>query len=141
MIKKLFIWLCILGLTVMIGCSAVQKAVIPCYIPPAALDYADVNEPATFLPFTTLFDAERVDMKVDFVHSYNQVTDKMQYEYVKGLNTFHMSASKRLQTALFSPEGPVGLLLPTLMGGTLGALLISKPNDKKRITELENGKK
>lgn len=135
-IKKLTVWLCILGLTVMLGCASFQDAITPCYIEPATLKYADANA-TTFLPFTTLFDAERVDRKMDFVHQWNQTKDNMQYGFLKGLNAFHIGAAEEFQTALFSPEGPIGLMLPTVMGGTLGALLISKPDDKKKIVELE----
>jgi len=140
--KKVIIWVCILGLTIILGCSSFQDAVTPCYISPAALEYADV-EPTTFLPFTTLFDARRVDFRVDFVHTVNQTTDRLKYEFLKGLSAFHISGAEQLQATVFSPSGPIGLLLPTLMGGTLGALLISKPDDKKKIVDLEtkiNGK-
>lgn len=140
--KKLSIWLCILGLTIILGCSSFQDVFTPCYIPPASLDYADA-EPTTFLPFTTLFDARRVDFRMDFVHTLNQTTDRLKYEFLKGLGTFHMGAAEQFQAVIFSPTGPIGLLMPALMGGTLGALLISKPDDKKKIVELEkkNGNK
>ena len=136
--KKLIIWLCILGLTVVLGCASFQDALIPCYISPAVLDYADA-EPTSILPFTTLFDARRVAFKMDFIHTLNQTTDRLRYEYLVGVNTFHVAAAEKFQAALFSPQGLIGLLLPTVMGGTLGALLISKPDDKKKIMELENG--
>lgn len=139
-LKKIITWLCVFGLTFILGCSAFMDAVTPCYIPPASLDYINETDPTIFLPWTTLFDAKQIDMKVDFVHIFNQTTDKLNYGFVKGLNTFHIGAAEQLQATLFSPEGPIGLLLPTLMGGTLGALLISKPGDKKKIVELENGK-
>jgi len=141
--KKVIVWFCVLSLTVILGCASFQDAVTPCYIPPAAFDYAD-TEPTTFLPFTTLFDAKRIDKKIDYTHTLNQTTDKLEYEFLKGLNALYISGAEQLQETVFSPNGPIGLLLPTLMGGTLGALLISKPDDKKKIVDLEtkiNGKK
>jgi len=134
--QKLIIWLSVLGLTLMLGCSSFQDALTPCYIPPASLDYADA-EPTTILPFTTLFDARRVSFKMDFVHLKKQTLDNLHYNFLRGMNTFHIAAAEELQAKLFSPEGPIGLLFPTLMAGTLGALLISKPTDKKKIIELE----
>ena len=83
-------------LTVMLGCASFQDALTPCYIPPASLEYADANA-TTFFPFTTLFDARRVDAKVDYVYAIG----KLEYEF----------------------------LLPTIFGGTLGALLIKRPQD------------
>ena len=134
--QKLLTWLSILGLTIVLGCSSFQDVLTPCYIPPGSIDYADTNA-TTLLPYTTVFDARRVGFKMDFIHAVNQTTDKMRYNYLKGMNSFHITAAEELQAKIFSPEGPIGLLFPTLMGGTLGALLISKPNDKKKIIELE----
>jgi len=141
--QKIIIWICVLSLTIMLGCSSFQDAVTPCYIPPEALNYADTN-PTTFLPFTTLFDAKRVDKKIDYIHTLNQTTDKIEYEFLKRLNAFHISGAEQFQETIFSPSGPIGLLFPTGLGLTLGSLLISKPNDKKKIADLEtkiNGKK
>ena len=134
--QKLIIWLSILGLAVMLGCSSFQDALTPCYIPPESLKYADANA-TTILPFTTLFDARRVKFKMDFVHLKKQTLDNLHYNFLKGINSFHIGAAEELQAKIFSPEGPIGLLFPTLMAGTLGALLISKPADKKKIVELE----
>lgn len=129
----------IFGLAVFIGCSSVQDGITPCYISPAALDYADTNG-TTFMPFTTLWDAKRIDAKMEFVHLSNQVQDKMLYGYLKGVNSFHIEASKEFQAAIFSPTGPIGLLFPTLLGGSLGALLIKRPKDKTKKEYEEAGK-
>lgn len=123
-------------LMIILGCASFQEALTPCYIPPAAVEYADANE-TSILPWTTLFDARRVDMKMDFVHALCQITDRMNYEYLKGITRFHIAAAEELKTTLFSPTGAVGLLMTSALGGTAGALLLSKPGDKKKIKRLE----
>ena len=140
-IQKLILAIAIMGLAVFFGCASVQDLIIPAYIPPASLEYSG-SEPTTLLPFTTLFDLKRVDMKMDFVYLSKQTSEKIRYEFLKGVNYIHISASEQLQNAIFSPSGPIALMFPALLGGTVGGLLFSKPEDKKKIKELEkqNGK-
>ena len=76
-------------------------------------------------------------MKMDFKHSWNQIRDSMEYEYVKGVTRFHIGAAEELKATMFSPTGPLALLIPTSLAATAGALLFSKPTDKKKIKELE----
>ena len=134
--KKMLIALCVFGLTIILGCSSFQDAVTPCYISEESIEYAD-TEPTIFLPFTTLFDARRIGAKMDFIYYRDQLVDKMQYEYLKGVNSFHIGVAEEFQERIFAPEGSIGLLLTTLMGGTLGTVLLSKPEDKKKIKDLE----
>ncbi len=125
--KKLIIWLCVLGLTMIYGCSSFQDVLTPCYIPEEVIESTDVNIPLIpHMPYTSLFDAR-------------YVKTKMYYRYLlyDNLMTGSIQASEKFQSMVFSPTGPIGLMFPTLMGGTLGALLISKPDDKKKIVELE----
>jgi len=141
-LQNLIAFVCLFGLVVFLGCSAFQDVLTPSYIPPQAIKYADENGPS-ILPWTTLFDSRRIKMKMAFVHSLNQITDRMEYEYLNGLTQFHIAGAEQLQAKLFSPTGPLGLFLPTVLGGTAGTLLLSKPSDKKKIAELEkeaNGK-
>ena len=126
----------IFGLAVILGCASIMDAVTPCYISPASLEYAEA-EPTTFLPFTTLWDAKRVDKKMAYVHLINQTTDRLQYGFLKGLSSFHITAAQEFQEVLFSPTGPIGLAFPMLFGGTLGALFIKRPGDKSK-KELNN---
>ncbi len=129
-----------LGLAALLGCASVMDAFTPCYVPKSSLKYADAK-PTSFLPFSTLWDAKRVDRKMDFVHLSKQTMDTLNYNFSKGLNTFHMAAAQEFQTAVFSPSGPIGLLFPALAGTGIGALLIKRPGDKsKKEIEIENGK-
>ena len=134
--EKLGIFFVGLGLFVLLGCSAFQDTIIPTYIDPAAIEYADANVPL-LLPYTTLTDAKYVDAKLDYIHSL----DNLEYAYLKDGLQMHIANAEEFKRVVFNPEGPIGLLLPTLFGGTLGALLIPRPKDKKEIENLKNGKK
>lgn len=131
-VQKILITFSGLCLVVILGCAAVQDIIVPTYVEPAAIEYANADVPL-LLPYTTLADAKYVNAKMDFIHSIGQ----LKYSYLKNNLTFNIAMSEQIKQAVFTPEGPVGLLLPTLLGGALGATLISKPGDKKKITELE----
>jgi len=134
-IQTLLVSVSILGLVVFIGCSSVQDLIIPSYISPAAIDYVDANVPI-LTPYTSLFDAKTIDRKMDYVHLLNSMTEEARYKFLKSELAFHIGVSEEFQQAIFSPEGPIGLLFPTLLGGSLGALLIKRPGDKSK-KELE----
>jgi len=86
------------------------------------------------MPYTTLFDAKRVGQAIDF----KLTIEKIKGGYYKNVTNLSIIAGEEIKSTLFSPEGPVGLLLPTLFGGTLGAMLIKRPGDKsKKEVELE----
>jgi hypothetical protein len=126
-----------------LGCSAFMDAFTPCYIDPNQISYADANA-TTFLPFTTLWDARRIGLKTDYMHLVKQVnierlgvTDTMHYTFLKNVQAIHIAGAEQFQQVVFSPSGPLGLLIPTILGTTVGAFLISKPSDKKKIAELQ----
>ncbi len=122
-----------LGLGVMFGCSAVQDIITPAVVSQEAAEWADTT-PKSFMPYTTLWDAKRIGSAIDF-----KITiERIRGGYYKGITNLSIVASEELKTTLFSPEGPIGLLLPTLFAGTLGALLVKRPGDKsKKEVELE----
>lgn len=134
--QNLIVTVSVLLLIVLLGCASFQDALTPCWISPAAIDYADANA-TSILPWTTLFDAKRISAKMNFVHSWNQIADRMEYEYLSGIHRFHIAGAEELKTSLFDPTGPLALLIPTSLAATAGALLFSKPSDKKKIKELE----
>lgn len=130
-LKTLIISVCIFGLAVIFGCASVMDVATPCYIPPEAIRFADANVP-TFLPYTSLWDAKAVRLKMDFVHTRDMLTGELKYKFLRGLTTANIETSQRFQETIFSPTGPIGLLFPTVFGGTLGALLIKRPGDKSK---------
>lgn len=123
-------------LIVILGCASFQAALTPCYISKAAAKYAKTKTTSIF-PWTTLFDAQRVEMNLDYVHTMNQITDTLKYEYHKGITRFHKAAGEELRAALFDPKGSIGTLITSTLGIAVGGLLLSKPKDRKKIKKLE----
>lgn len=134
--QNLIATLTIFLLIVILGCASFQAALTPCYVSPAAAAWAQTKTTSIF-PWTTLFDAQRVEMKLDYVYTMKQIVDTLDYEYHKGMTRFHKAAGEELRSTLFDPTGPLALLIPTSLAATAGALLFSKPTDKKKIKELE----
>lgn len=139
--------LTVVALIAFLGCASVMDIATPAYIDPCSVEYA--GEKATgATPFTNLWDARRVDAKMDFVHTAKQIDflrlmedDKLQYMFLKGGLTLHITAAEEFQAAVFSPTAPIGLMVTGLGFGTLGALLIKRPGDKsKKQIETENNK-
>lgn len=130
--QKTLTVLMVMGLAVMFGCSAVQDILIPTYVNEEAAEWAGVS-PKLLMPYTTLFDAKRVGQAIDF----KLTIERIRGGYYKSITNLSILAGEEIKATVFSPEGPIGLLLPTLFGGTLGAMLISKPGDKKQIKDLE----
>lgn len=121
---------------VILGCASFQAALTPCWVSPAAAEWANTKTTSLF-PWTTLFDAQRVEMKLDYVYTMKQITDTLDYEYHKGITRFHKAAGEELRAALFDPTGPIGLFVTTTLGASAGGLLLSKPTDRKKIKQLE----
>jgi hypothetical protein len=134
--QKTLTVLMVMALAVMFGCSAFQDVITPTYVNEEAAEWAGV-EPKLLMPYTTLFDAKRVGSAIDF-----KITiEKIKGGYYKNITNLGILGGEEIKTTLFSPQGPVGLALPMLFGGTLGTLLggayRQRPKDKKRIEELE----
>lgn len=131
--QKTLTVLMVMGLAVMFGCSAFQDVITPTYVSEEAAEWADTTA-KLFMPYTTLWDAKRVGMAID----YKITIGRFKGGYYKSMTNLAILAGEDIKTTLFSPEGPVGLLLPMLFGGGLGAMLIKRPGDKsKKEVELE----
>lgn len=135
-LQTMIVTISILVLAALFGGACIQDVITPCNIPRVSFEYADVNA-TSFLPWTTLFDAKRVDRMIEFKHVWNQTTDTLRYKLSKSLSTFHIGIAEELKATLFSPTGPIGLMFPMLGGTAIGTFLLSKPKDKKKIAELE----
>jgi len=131
----------------MLGCSMFQDAVTPTYIEPDAIKYT--GELATsFMPYTTLWDAERINDRLDYTHDVKQTMysrlsedDVKKYNFLKDKGTLHIQGAKEFQKIVFSPEGPIGLLLPALFGTTIGAMFIKRPRERELEKQLNGGSK
>lgn len=134
--QKILTVLMVVALALLFGCSAVQDVITPAYVNENAAEWADTTT-KLFMPYTTLFDAKRVGRAID----YKITIEKIRGGYYKNITNLSILAGEEIKATVFSPEGPVGLILPTLFGGTIGTLLGSayrqRPKDKKRIEELE----
>ncbi len=131
--QKILMGLMVMGLAVMFGCSAFQDVITPTYVNEEAAEWADTTA-KLFMPYTTLWDAKRVGMAID----YKITIERFKGGYYKSMTNLSILAGENIKATVFSPDGPIGLLLPTLLGGTLGAMLIKRPGDKsKKEVELE----
>lgn len=139
--QKLLTMLMIMGLAIMFGCSAIQDVITPTYVSKEAAEWAGTTA-KLFMPYTTLFDAKRVGMAID----YKLTSEQIKGGYYKSITNLGTIAGNEIKATVFSPDGPVGLMLPMLFGGTIGTMLggayRQRPKDKKKIEELEkkNGK-
>lgn len=120
-IQTTVITLAVLILTIVMGCSLVMDAITPCYVP-AELGTFVGEDMTSFVPYTTVFDAERMLRKM--------------YYLAEGVN-MGITGAREFQAKVFNPAGPLGLLMVGGPALALGALGISKPKDKKKLVELE----
>ena len=142
--RKVIIVLAGILAVALVGCSAMMDAVTPCVIEPGIIDYSGIDDASQFLPFTTLWDAERIDRAADHCHLVNQTSiarkiedDTIRYDFLKKINTLNIANARQLEESIFSAESPVGLGLSMLLGGTFGALAIKRPGD---VSEKETKK-
>lgn len=131
--QKTLTVLMVMGLAVMFGCSAVQDIITPTYVNEEAAEWAGTST-KLLMPYTTLFDAKRVGQAIDF----KLTMERIKGGYYKNITNLSILAGEEIKATVFSPEGPIGLMLPMLFGGGLGAMLIKRPGDKsKKEVELE----
>jgi hypothetical protein len=131
-----------------LGCISLQDIATPCVIEPAAAEYAKVK-PTSFLPWTTLYDAKRVTLHMDYQHQLKQIElmrdlqdDDLHVTFIRDAHVAHVEAAKEFRDSAFSPESTGSLLASGLGFGTLGALLIKRPGDKsEKQIKAENGNK
>ena len=145
MSKKQKVVVVLLGalLTFMVGCSSFQNVLTPAYIYPNAIEYSEVDVPE-FLPWTTLWDLDRVERGIEYKHYLKVVSLQREIEdndFLKNWFKDSLSISRQnaieLRDNLFSPTGPMSLLLTACPALGIGWLALSKPSDKKHIIELE----
>ena len=134
-LEKVTVVLVVALLTTFLTVSGCQDSLMPCYVSEEAQAFAGADIPL-LAPYTTIVDAKYTEARMDYVNAAGQ----LKYGYLKGDLTVHLARAEAIKAVVFDPESPLVLGLMVLMGGAGGALAISKPSDKKKITELENGK-
>ncbi len=146
-LKGLVTLVCIVGLVIIFGCASFQDLATPAHINEHVIEYS--GQPATsYLPWTTIFDAERIKAYTDHKHLriqkwYDELKaqDARQYSFLTERIDVGINNARQLQQKLFDPNGSIGMAVVALFGGTIGSLLIKRPGDKsKREVDLENAK-
>lgn len=147
-LRTLLITTCIVGLVTLLGCAAFQDVLTPARYSPVVESYVDANDVPLplfepLLPWHTLFDLRVLDRRMDFIHQYRGMSEGLRYNFAKSTNQFFITASESLQAKLFSPEGPLGVLLPVLFTGPLallaGGRYIKSPHEKELERKERNG--
>ena len=135
--KALVTLICIIGLVVMFGCAGLQDLVIPCHIDENAIVYSN-QEATSYLPWTTVFDAERIRAYMNYKHLDYQKSlkdllgdDNLQYDFYTGQLNSAIADARQFQQKLFNPNGSIGMAITALFGGTIGAMFINTPKKKK----------
>lgn len=147
-LKYIGVALLVIGELALIGCAMAPDLVIPCWIEPEAAEYADVNIPG-LLPYTTLHDARQVARGMNFKHLTSQTAilrdlddENLRYNYLNNAHSLYMRQSEQLKENVFSPTGPIGILLSGGILGTMGIVLVDRPGTRQKLAEAkEQGKK
>lgn len=145
-LKSVIVVVCALVLVTFFGCAMFQDALTPCYIEPDAIVYTG-EEPTSLMPWTSLWDADRIDRAMDYIYKANLLKyarsiedENVRYAFIKGTQAIHTQGAREFQQTIFSTDGPIGLAIVGLGFGTLGALGIKRPGDSSRKqVERENG--
>lgn len=134
--KGLVTLVCIIGLVIMFGCAGLQDLVVPCHIDENVIEYSG-QEATSYLPWTTVFDAERIKSYMDYNHIDLQhyykceiEKDTMKYNFYSSIHNLDISDARQLQQKLFDPNGSIGMAIVALFGTTIGALFINTPKKK-----------
>jgi hypothetical protein len=137
LLQKITIGIAAILLLAMFGCAAFRDIATPSYIEEDMIVYAE-EEPTSFLPWTTLWDAERIEAKFDFMHLMNQIRwqrqiedDVMFVDFIKNAQAKHTASAKELQKTIFTPDGTIGLLGISSLSMMVGWLGLRRPGDKK----------
>lgn len=145
--QKLLVGVFVLLLIAIFGCASMQNVVTPMYINPEVGEYTG-EEMTSWMPWTTIWDGDRLAAKMKFLHESNLIeleraaeNDIRHYGFLNNALILNRKDAVEVRDAAFSPTGPGGLLLAGLPMLGIGAMCISKPGDKKKIKELENGKR
>lgn len=135
--RALLMLICVTGLVVIFSAGCLQNLSIPTHIDERAIDYSEVS-PTSYLPWTTLWDAQRIRKEILYKHGRLQVVYKRLQEddtakvthIIGGLDT-NIGEAQTMKEKLFNPNGSVGMAMTALFGGTIGAFFINTPKKKK----------
>ena len=133
-------------LVTVLGCSAWMDGLTPTYVDPTAIEISGV-EPTIFTPYTSLWDAKRIRRALNYqfflrkISAIREIEDiDTRQKHLDDTMQMYIESAEELRDTLFSPTGPLSILFAAVPALGLGAYLIPRPADRRRIAELENGK-
>lgn len=142
-LSRLIIPFLVLVLVAMFSAGCFQELLTPAFIEPQAIKYAGEEETSgkSLNPFwTTLWDSKRIARQMEYQHGLvvkglvRQIEDDADaYNYIRKQHVLNIQAAEDFQATLFSPTGPIGLLVPTLAAFGIGAMGVTRPKDKRRL--------
>ena len=117
-------------LLLFVGSSCIQDLLIPAYVNEGAAKWAGVPTKIINPLYSTLWDAKRVALFIDF--------KKQQYMieggFYKNIMDISVAGAEEIGDVIFSPNG-LGMILPASMAGVLGAIgggrYIKRPEEKE----------
>ena len=137
--KGLVAMLLLTGLVAMFGCALVQDALVPCNIEQEAIVYSG-QKPTSWVPWTTLYDGNRILEWIEFNHLQYQLAcdrmkedDKLMHGKIVGRLSVSINQSTQFKSKVFSSTGVIGMAFPALAAGTFGALFINTGKKKKVV--------
>ena len=131
-------------LLAVVGGGCFQDLLTPCHIDEATIEYSG-QEATSYVPWTTVWDAQRIRAYVNYMHVQTQNAyerlkkdDSLTHAFLLDGVDANIADAMELQALVFSPTSPLGAMLLAGGGLGLGALAIKRPGDKsKKEVELE----
>jgi len=140
--KSLVLLVCVVGLLAVFTGGCLQDLLTPIHLEKEVINYSQ-TEPTSYLPWPTLWDAQRVKHHIDYQHQLTQLVykrlqqdDSLQYSFVVNSIATSMTEAENFQGTFFDPKGSIGMALAALFAGVPCALFIKRPGDKSK-KELE----
>lgn len=149
LLGKLVIPFFVLVLVAMLSAGCFQDLLIPTYVGPEAKKYdpagdandlSDMNSITSIFPWPTLWDAKQLAKRMQRKNEVEQrdigrlLVDKAShYAYVAKAHYTNIEDAENFKKTVFSPTGPIGLLVPTLAAFGIGAMGITRPRDKRKL--------
>ena len=134
--KGIITLVCVVGLVAILTGGCFQDLMTPCHINPEVIEYSQ-QEATSYLPWTTVFDAERIKAYTDYKHIDLQALydnakalDRREYVFLTERLDLGIAGARQLQQRLFNPNGSVGMIMTALFGTTIGAMFINTGKKK-----------
>ena len=137
--QKFLMFMVAILLLLFIGSSCVQDLLIPAYVNKEAAAWAGVPTKMINPFYSTLWDAKRVGMFIDF----KQKLYLVEGGFYKNITDISIAGAEEIGDVIFSPNG-LGMILPASMAGVLGAIgggrYIKRPEEKELEKKLNGDK-